>query len=742
MSNACNKIKASDAACSRARCYNRTRSAFTLIELLVVIAITAVLLTLLFQPLLYGFQFTSEAQATTEAQDAARVTMEQVTREIGSAAAVRDTSGKYLDMRVFTPTGNDEVIAHAYNAYIDIVPARTGTQMGTSAPATVADPTVNPYVETTMGEGYYVDPAGAAKGQPSLVSSPITLPLSPGTTIVRYFIGLTTPFPLTYTGTQTDAADEQEEPYINRPESQVPSATASISGNNNWAQSYAITNNLNNPYILYRAEVSPYKYQAGTGGAQGTYVVNTELFDEVKVNNVETPILDDPDFFRMTGVAAHDARVYHWFQAAKPVIDSSDANLLIQAHTNRGIVQYGNVTTNVGQVQLAAGTTVENGTSYPIVRTSVSFSPATVSDQPMNPTSTSDVSQGFGSAPADALVPYIPTQYASQTGQWSGNKNLLITDNSLLTGGTATTPNTYTTYVYQTPAGTAATTGYNEGDLIETNTAAKADVFDVSTGEVIDPGNSDSYVVFSVGSGGGSVNFSTPNIPVTESQTGTLSAVGSTTIAGAACGDADPNNTANPFWYVTFGSGYTGAVTINGTTTSSSYGTTDADNVLQIHLKPQPQLAGYDETKDAVLLPNAGLSTSNYLPNIATASFGPTGTVAAGATPASSNGRVVANSERVYGPEENPGAPDSTAPTTAVPANYPVVLYRRVAFNIGQVDSIGADQYMIDYDHGIIYLGEPKRRGAAQSTYRMPIRTSPPARCLSRLIIRTTPMSR
>ncbi len=720
MSNACPTIR--NRALTQTLAQTRS-AAFTLIELLVVIAITAVLLTLLFRPLLFGFQFTSQAQAITEAQDAARVTMEQVTREIGSAAAVRDTTGQYLNMRIFTPTGNDEILAHAYNAYIDIVPARTGVNTG--AP-TVADPTVNPYADTKAGEGFYLSTANSATTagsftQPSLVSSPIKLPLSPGTTLVRYFIGLSRPFDLDYTGTNT----AEEEPYINRDENQTPNADGTGPSSVNWSTTYDVTHNLNNPYILYRAEVSPYKFDKTTN----SYIVNSQLFDTQTVNNVKTPILDDPDFFRITSDAAHNARVYAWYQTAKPVIATGDANLIFQSHNNRGVVQYATLqdvnVSNTGTpnqaVALSTGTALEDATDIPIVRTSVSFAPATVSDQPMSATNTSDVAQGFGSAPTDAVVPYIPTQFAAQSGDWSGNKNLLITDNSALTG--STTNNTFTTYTYnpKNPADTNTyKTGENPGDLIESlttmsgTTATSTDVFNITQGIALPDANGDpqsNYIVLSASNGGGTLNFSTPDLPLNAMPVAggavSLKTTGTTTTTNtdAVAGDADPNNTANPFWYVQFNSSYSG----------TSYGTS-GEPILQIHLKPQPQLANYMTSADQVLLPNPPLSASNYLPNIATTSFGPTATYAANGSYPSSNGRVAVNTERVYGPDETSGVVATTVPSTAVPANYPVVLYRRIPYISGGEGSIGANQYMIDYDHGIIYLGAPKTAGGSIDT--------------------------
>ena len=68
------------------------RFAFTLVEILVVIGITAVLFFLLLGPLVNSFRLTQRAQMLVAAQDAGRRTLENLTRELGSAAYVFDNT--------------------------------------------------------------------------------------------------------------------------------------------------------------------------------------------------------------------------------------------------------------------------------------------------------------------------------------------------------------------------------------------------------------------------------------------------------------------------------------------------------------------------------------------------------------------------------------------------------------------------------------------------------------------------
>src|SRR5690349_1190732 len=75
---------------------NNLRSGFTLVEMLVVMAITVILLGLLFGPIISSFNFVARAQTTTEAQEAARRVLQQVTREVKDAVQVSVSAGDVL----------------------------------------------------------------------------------------------------------------------------------------------------------------------------------------------------------------------------------------------------------------------------------------------------------------------------------------------------------------------------------------------------------------------------------------------------------------------------------------------------------------------------------------------------------------------------------------------------------------------------------------------------------------------
>src|ERR1044072_9351499 len=73
---------------------------FTIIELLVVIAITSILFTIIFKPLIDGFNLTSRAGTLVESQTAARETDRGVTRLLSNAVFVFDHAHTPLNLRV------------------------------------------------------------------------------------------------------------------------------------------------------------------------------------------------------------------------------------------------------------------------------------------------------------------------------------------------------------------------------------------------------------------------------------------------------------------------------------------------------------------------------------------------------------------------------------------------------------------------------------------------------------------
>ncbi|MCA1996274.1 MAG: prepilin-type N-terminal cleavage/methylation domain-containing protein [Armatimonadetes bacterium] len=245
------------------------RRAFTLVELLTVMFITAILMGIIIIPLVQGFNLVRSAQAFADAQDSARLVLDRITAEISNSAGVRDNSGDRGALDLAVP-GRDRVtpvVVRLRYTKLDILkPAQEGQRAGGG------------FVNPNTGK---IDPTlKAPKGQ-------IVLPVAPGATIVRYWIGLRDPFrPYNnpYDGLLMDRNGERD-----------------------------------NLYVLYRAEVQPVLFQAGG------YAANTALFD---VDSSGAPILDDPAFFLADGTAAKAQRIRNWLARATVVTEVSRYDMI------------------------------------------------------------------------------------------------------------------------------------------------------------------------------------------------------------------------------------------------------------------------------------------------------------------------------------------------------------------------------------------------------------------------------
>lgn len=221
----------------------RKNSGFTLIEMLTVLAITAVLLTLIVLPVIQTFTLLRGAQSFADAQDKARTLIERITREMSNAAGVRDNAGIKGIVNVIVPgeNGNPVSVSLQY-AKLDLIKPAEG------------DPSLR-----EVGTGAYFNP-NTGRFDPTLRSpkGQVVLPVTPGTTIVRYFVA------------RRDPNQAYNNPY----------------------DGLLMTRNgaRDNLYVLYRAEVPAYN-------ADGT--VNAQFFFDLnRDNNPDTrgPWFDDPDF--------------------------------------------------------------------------------------------------------------------------------------------------------------------------------------------------------------------------------------------------------------------------------------------------------------------------------------------------------------------------------------------------------------------------------------------------------------
>jgi len=401
--------------------------AFTLIEILIVIALTAVLFALLLVPLISALRYTQQAQIVTAAQDAARITEERISRELGSAIFVFDGTShpfqtanpivagddrytNFLDLQIpginLTTGAYASTVAHAYNAKIDFVLPKANA-------GAVTDPTTQQSVNYTASQN-----GSAIISNPSLV-----FPLAAGTTMVRYWIGLKDP----------------TKPYNNTREGKANGSD-------------------DNTYILYRAEFHPYNYNATPSAGKPAASANAALFAErpehdsngnvVKDsygNIIYIPEIDDPDFFRYVSasdtdwlddthttygkttltaqdVASHNARVDTWRQISKVVIPGPNVDLILLPHNADNTLAYDGANgTFPGVAHSGAAHDPVSGTpgkSYPIINTSCTFRPATISGNATPGTTANYNSQGVVAADQAGFT-YIPTVYRATSQSWS-----------------------------------------------------------------------------------------------------------------------------------------------------------------------------------------------------------------------------------------------------------------------------------------------------------------------------------
>ncbi len=345
---------------------SRLRRAFTLIEMLTVLAITAVLLTLIIVPVVQSFNLTRDGQAFADAQDKARIVVERVSREIGNSAGVRDNTGLKGAIAVLVPGRNNTLIAPILLEYtkIDVVRPAEG------------DPLRGP-------TGALINP-NTGREDPTLVTpkGQMVVPVTPGDSITRYFIGLRDPL--------------------------------SLLGYNNPYDGLLTTRSAarDNLYVLYRVEARPYVWDR----INNRYVVNTQLFEVDPATVVlgdpfsGAPILDDPYFFLQgfdrfgailagPALAAKQQRVQRWLSRATLVTEVSRIDM-IQAvfdKASRGVVYDLNV---------------------PRLLPLVQFRPTAMGTEPAEGNTAARLSEE-----SDGMAAFAPDTFRTRFGGWG---NLLV----------------------------------------------------------------------------------------------------------------------------------------------------------------------------------------------------------------------------------------------------------------------------------------------------------------------------
>lgn len=608
----------------------RLRQGFTLIELLVVIAITAVLFFLLVRPLIESLRLTQRAQLQAAAQDSARKTLEIISRELASAVYVFDNAShpftatgtprasdvlftNFLDLDIPTdPNSTDAnagqtVVAHAFNAKLDFVPARHSSGGG------LVDPTTGEPISATQN----------GTGSATLNTTGLQFPLAPGTTIIRYFIGLKDP-----TRSYRNTAEKLGLKTTNNP------------------------NNVDNTYILYRVQFPLYKKTTDANNVV-TYSVNSDL---LRTNTATgKPELDDPDFFRYvtandtdwlspthaaydggTGaetVAQHNTRVDAWEKIAKPVITAPNIDLLVLPRYADGTPIYD--TNHVPSNGSTTDPVLPNAAAVPTVKTSINFTPATVTADASPGTSSDYNSLGVPMNAADnGGLPYVPTVYTASSQSWGFPPHITLAPQGILS---STTP------YYTTDIGTAAPSTVkgivvNPGDLMEYYHSGTTDmanprgtpVYDITQGIVLQsttiPHN---YLPMSVNPDTGTLSFDTPAQPSPNNQ--------NTLQTGY--------DQYNRYWTATadeINKGNLVACAAPITATQYGFNTPGLLDLTNLACKPSTNnSAEYDLTQYG---DNSGSNTSP-LSNLGQAT---TGLQCA-------NAFIVPGSVRVYGPDQTPG---------------------------------------------------------------------------------------
>ena len=640
---------------SVARSHSSGRRAFTLIELLIVIGLTAVLFALLLIPLVSAINYTRQAQVVTAAQDAARITRERLTRELGSAMFVFDgtshpflvTGGaapgpgddrytNFLDLEIGTslpgvaPIKYKTTLAHAYAAKLDFVLPRANQ-------TTVEDPTTHEsitYRSSTNGSAIVSDPA-------------YVFPLAAGTTMIRYWIGLKDP----------------AKPYNNTHEGKFNDSS-------------------DNTYILYRAQFQPYKPVLDPVTKKQTGVTaNTDLF-KTRPNNlgVMIPELDDPDFFRYVGTTdvnwlddthanyptqdalgaagtagsfeQHNNRVEAWRTISKPVILGPNVDLILLPHNNDNTLAYDKLTTDPGynaSVDTIPGV-AHNGTvhdpvaggTYPIVNPSVTFRPATVSGDAVPGTTSDYGSQALPTSSGQTSYGYVPTFYTATSRSWSLPFHISIYPGNY---DAAKTNGQQVFYDTEISSSNDLVNKYvNAGDLLEyrNDTGGRTLVFNITQGYPItgNPGNptlgGSQFVPLTVNPDNGTLNFGSPSLP-----------------AGPVGLNRNQRN-----WSYSF----------NATAATDKAGGVGPDAVIDL---TKPFSATPAITDSPLTTPGFAPSNSN--------------------TTGVKNAHIVPGGIRVTGPD-----------TTAGPNNGKIVPYVEVSSALA--GSIGENQYIVDYAHNTIQI--------------------------------------
>ncbi|MCE9559389.1 MAG: type II secretion system GspH family protein [Armatimonadetes bacterium] len=309
----------------------RLKKAFTLIELITVMAITAILLTIITIPVVQSFNLTRAAQSFANAQERARLLIDQITRDIANGSGVRDNSGVKGACAVVVPGRNGalETILLA-NTKIDVFEPAAAPYSGASGALKNPNSLIDPSADPTDPANWREDPTlKAPVGQP-------IVPASQGFRLSRYFLALRDPFL----------------PYLNPYDGLLMKQSGG----------------QDNLFVLRKAQVAYRTLNAGT------WTFNNKLFVDVdadsKPDNVDSPYFMIPGVDDVTGTAlagaaltAKNDRIRAWLGASRIVTDFSRYDMILPVYdrASRAVTFVGNVPQLISLVTFAP-TRVSNET--------------------------------------------------------------------------------------------------------------------------------------------------------------------------------------------------------------------------------------------------------------------------------------------------------------------------------------------------------------------------------------------
>lgn len=265
----------------------KVQSGFTLVELLVVMTITVILLSVISVPLIQSFQIVENAQGEANTQMMTKLVLDQITNEVENSPAIRDGSGKVAIRIPRSPDRpEDQVEMILDQARLDFYKLAQDNEK----PSDLKKPGFwNPNVER-------IDPTlHAQKGQ-------ISLPATPGSVMVRYFIGLKDPL-VPPSSHSKIYSNYQSSLYWNRYQKKIMNVRTA--------------KRPENLYVLYRAEIRADEYQ--------------DFFER---NSNGEPILDDPYFFMLHGETGLSKikkihRILNWKKRGRIITETKRYDMIL-----------------------------------------------------------------------------------------------------------------------------------------------------------------------------------------------------------------------------------------------------------------------------------------------------------------------------------------------------------------------------------------------------------------------------